>query len=102
MNSLIPIALVVMAITLCYIAYKMRRLEKAIQDVYELPHGESLYSINHHEFNSVSIQYVLIAVRALMHTWMQQSVAVENYESAEHWKQAIEEVEKLIKTKINK
>lgn len=102
MNSLITIALAVMPITLCYIAYKMRKVEKAIQEIYELPHGESLYSIHHHEFNSVSLQYILIAVRSFMHTWMQQCVATENYESAEHWKQAIEEVEKLIKTKINK
>lgn len=102
MNSLISVVLIATAFILCYLTYKIRKIEKVIQDIYNLPHGESLHSINHHEFNSVSLQYVLIAVRTCMYTWMQQCVAVENYESAENWKRAIGEVEKLIKTKINK
>lgn len=102
MNNLIPTALIVMACSLCYIAYKLQKISKAINGIYKLPHGESAYSIGHHEFNSVGIQYILIAVRAIMHMWMQQSVTSENFEVAENWRQAIIEVEKLIKTKINK
>ena len=70
--------------------------------MYELPHGESLYSINHHEFNSLCLQYVLIIVRTIMQNWMEACVESENYEAAEAWKQSVNEVEKLIKLKINK
>ena len=102
MNSITTIILAIIALALCYIIYKLHKIEKAATDLYELPHGESLYSISHHEFNSVSLQYILIAVRAIMHSWMMQSVATENYEAAESWKQTICEIEKLIKTKVNK
>lgn len=102
MNNILIVALAINSCALCYMAYKLHRVHKGIKEIYDLPHGESLYSINHHEFNSVGIQYILIATRTLMHIWMQQSVAAENFESAESWKQSILEVEKLIKTKINK
>lgn len=102
MNSLIIIALSVIAIALCCITIKLLQLQKNIRNIYELPHGESLYSINHHEFNSICLQYVLIAVRAIMYNWMRQSITSENYEAAKNWKEAITEIEKLIKTKINK
>lgn len=101
MYSLISISLAVIALALCYIAYKLRKIHRAIVDVYELPHGESHYSIKHHEFNAISLQYVLIAVRAMMNTWMKHNVETENFEAAASWKAAISEVEKLIKTKIN-
>ena len=94
--------LLTIALALCYIAFKLRQIKNKLNDIYELPHGESLYSIKHHEFNAISLQYILIAVRAIMHTWMKNSVATENFEAANDWKQAIEEVEKLINTQINK
>ena len=68
MNSMITVMLAIIAFSLCYIVYKLHKIEKATKDLYELPHGESLYSISHHEFNSVSLQYILIAVRAIMHS----------------------------------
>ena len=102
MINLTTISLLVIAACLCYIACKLRQIKKAVREVYELPHGESLYSIHHHEFNAISLQYVLIAVRAIMHSWMKRSVATEDFEAANEWKKAITEIEKLIKTNINR
>ena len=100
MNTSLP--LIAIALALCYIAYQLWQIKRNIKEIFELPHGESLYSIKHHEFNAISLQYVLIAVRAVMHTWMKQSVATEDFEAANDWKIAIEEIEKLISTQINK
>lgn len=100
-NMLIIIASIIV-LALVVVIYKLNKIQKAIKDVYELPHGESIYSIDHHEFNSISLQYILIVARSIMRSWMCECVEAENYEAADAWKQAISEVEKLIKTKINR
>ena len=102
LNSIIIIGLGLIIVALIFIISQIITIKRAVERIYELPHGESLYSIKHHEFNSISLQYVLIAVRAIMRNWIKQSIEQENFESANEWKKAVEEIEKLVKTQINR
>lgn len=93
MNNLIFGVISILAIVLCYAAHQLIRLRNEMEEV-------KILLASHHAYSSVSIQHILIMVKALMTMWMQEAVAHEEYQIASEWRDAINRVDKLIQTKI--
>lgn len=94
MNNLILGTLILIAAILWYIAYQIRQVRNDLEEI-------KVLSTNHYRYGSVSLQYILVVVRTVMLSLMQQCAEKEDYQAAAEWKSTAEKVEKLIKTKIN-
>lgn len=95
MNNFILIAaLILMAVSISYIAYQIRQTKNDLEEI-------RILFINHQRYSGVSHQYTLVAAKVIMMSCMQQCIDEEDYKTAAEWKSAIDKVNKLIETKIN-